>query len=97
MIVFKKTNGWPHDVRFVPDDYQLQPGEIRYQGDSDQLARVVDEVKDPGATNPSDPASQPPKPDRTEQLITVLKTKNVISDQDIPKPAAAAADVPAGP
>ena len=44
---------------------------------------------------PPQPNPLPQAPDRTEQLIAVLKAKNVITDQDIPKFAEASA--PAGP
>jgi hypothetical protein len=51
------TDGRAHDLRFVPDGYKLQPGEL--EGDGDQLPRI-------------DAISETPAPPRLPTLADVL-------------------------
>lgn len=83
------SNGW---VQRLEDGARIPPSD-----DNLDWVRYQEWLAAGNTPDPVDPEPAPaPKPvDRTEQLITKLKEKGVISDQDIPKPAAAAvADTP---
>lgn len=48
-IVYRKTGGRAHDIRFVGDDYALAEGEIEAPGDAGELpeANALSDVPDP--------------------------------------------------